>query len=569
VRLYVPALRGFRSILTILTIIAALLALAHSVGLAAASPLSRHFAEALVASSQTSHTKARLVAKMPGDAKAMARAVLARDRTHRSLAQRGTTGSIPLGNIPTEPAAPGAKPPSAASASLTARAPSLKANFDGTSDKDDAAVNGSLVPEAADPAICAGQGLVAELTSAMATFYTPSGSLYAGPLSLNTLFMEPSTRHLDAPRCVFDASTSAFFFSVGVIQPSASGSRIDLLVSTPAAFDEFVVDASDAALSGCPCTADDPSDGYDPFNLYVSTNQYSVAGGAFEGADIYALDKIAIIGGLAPNVVEYPLVTANGIRVDSLRPAVEVTPDQTEYFLNAFRRNPENRIEVWALTSPYLVSLGGTPPLSGVTTVTESYAPPPPTVPSAGGMALNAGDARLGQVELLDGVLWTSLETRIVVPGDLMPRTGAAWFELQPRLNALGTAIERAHVLAQSYLAFAGMYLLYPALMVSPGGTAAMTFSLSDATADPGAGYAAASTLYGPPKLQTIFSVTRAQLDADLTCGSSAACPWGRYASAGLDPANQGVWLVTAYMLPGFSPLNANWGTRIVEVRGS
>ena len=43
------------------------------------------------------------------------------------------------------------------------------------------------------------------------------------------------------------------------------------------------------------------------------------------------------------------------------------------------------------------------------------------------------------QVQFINGNLWGALDTGVTIPNDTAPRAGAAWFKVQPQLNASGT----------------------------------------------------------------------------------------------------------------------------------
>ena len=83
------------------------------------------------------------------------------------------------------------------------------------------------------------------------------------------------------------------------------------------------------------------------------------------------------------------------------------------------------------------------------------------------------------QVQFINGNLWGALDTGVTIPNDTAPRAGAAWFEVQPFLNASGTVIRTAHLVNQGYVTLLGNYLLYPAIQASPNGTAAIVMTLS------------------------------------------------------------------------------------------
>ena len=119
----------------------------------------------------------------------------------------------------------------------------------------------------------------------------------------------------------------------------------------------------------CPCIADQPLLGFDDYGIYISTNEFDIEpfGGSFNGAQIYALDKVAAAAGTLNVTIDGPdvqLIDGTPIQLAegpaySLQPAVsppvgtfETGAGCIEYFLSAldFDATLDDRIAVWALT---------------------------------------------------------------------------------------------------------------------------------------------------------------------------------------------------------------------------
>jgi hypothetical protein len=83
------------------------------------------------------------------------------------------------------------------------------------------------------------------------------------------------------------------------------------------------------------------------------------------------------------------------------------------------------------------------------------------------------------QVQYINGDLWGELTTAVTISNDTTERAGAAWFKIQPQLNASGKQIDNANVIEQGYVASLGNYLIYPAIQASPSGSAAMIMTLT------------------------------------------------------------------------------------------
>ena len=112
---------------------------------------------------------------------------------------------------------------------------------------------------------------------------------------------------------------------------------------------------------GCPCFGDQPLLGADKYGIYITTNEFSTLGPEFNGAQIYAIDKQALMAGtLKYQAIQgAPIPLAEGPAY-SLQPAASPTAaswntanNGTEYLLSAldFNATTDNRIAVWALTN--------------------------------------------------------------------------------------------------------------------------------------------------------------------------------------------------------------------------
>ena len=120
---------------------------------------------------------------------------------------------------------------------------------------------------------------------------------------------------------------------------------------------------------GCPCFGDQPLLGADANGIYVTTNEYSITGPAFNGAQIYALSKTGLETGTNTTVTHLqpgsdPSVTATlGGVAFSIQPATspasgyQSAANGTEYFQSAldFGAAPAlgtraDSIAVWNLT---------------------------------------------------------------------------------------------------------------------------------------------------------------------------------------------------------------------------
>jgi hypothetical protein len=330
-------------------------------------------------------------------------------------------------------------------------------------------------------------------------------------------------------------------------------------------------DTTDLNGPGCPCFGDQPLFGIDQFNVYLSTNEFSIAGTNFNGAQVYAISKSQLESlGSTVNFVHFGNLGIGGAIAASIQPAItDDSSAKAEYFMNSL--DPfatfDHRIGVWAMTARQRVSSGGIPNFTSVVINSEVYGQPPlATDPS--GFVINTDDDRMQQVQYINGELWSSLDTAITIPGDSTERSAAAWFEVHPFLS--GSVIGGAHIVDQGYVASHGNYLLYPAVVSASDGTAAMTMTLMGSGTFPSAVFSIRpATSSGHQSFNGIrFAAAGATSDHGFTCTDPATgniCRWGDYSAAVISPSGSGIWMATEY-IPGTGDAMANWGTRVFEV---
>jgi hypothetical protein len=454
-----------------------------------------------------------------------------------------------------------------------AKTGSLIRNFNGTSSHDSAVTNFGLEFEPPDQGLCVGNGFVLEPVNSAYNIYRNDGTLVVGPINVNALFGEGLKQFTSDPRCLFDKATHTWFASILFINDKNTAARTDLAVNTSGdpttPWTIYHIDATDNGNHGmpnhpgCPCFGDQPLIGIDQFNVYISTNEFSILGSQFNGAQIYALSKSDLVALDHPvHFVHFDNLTSGGAIAASVQPAITYGSSDAEYFMNSLDPNGtgDNRIGVWALTNRNAVFQGNVPVLSSVVITSEPYAIPPGAMQQGASSLLDSGDDRMQQVENINGDLWGELTTAVTISGDSTTRAGAAWFKVHAHLN--GQVIGGASIRDQGYVAVAGNYLIYPAIQEASTGAVAMIMTLSGPTFFP-------SVVYGVlTPGQTQFTSLRIA-----AFGSGSYSPnstrWGDYSFAVLDPNNQGIWLATEYVPPLSSQTPdglQNWGTRVIEV---
>ena len=487
--------------------------------------------------------------------------------------------------------------------------------------------NFSLEPP--DQGLCVGQGFVMEVVNDALAVYSTSGSRLAGPVPLSQFFQLPpgilrsSTPpvfgpFISDPRCYFDPGTRRWFVTELEIDTDPNtGAPTDhssVLIavsqtSDPVGdYDLFSIDTTDGngklpGHPGCPCFGDQPLIGADANGFYITTNEFPIQGGSFNGAQVYAVSKAALVGGNLGTVVH---INAGAIPVPlsdrasgglwySIQPATSPTAisSGTEYFLSALQFGPapfDNRIAVWALTNT--ASLAGEPDvhLLHIVITTESYgmAPqnfsarqrrgPSPLRDALGDVdrleRLDGNDDRMNQVVFAAGDLWGGVNTSVA--GEEGISLGIAWFDITPSLNdgRLSAAVHN-----QGYVTVAEQNVIYPSIGVNESGRAVLTFTLSGPRYFPTAAYSPVTGQAGNVRVAGAGLGPEDGFTGYSTFRGNGIARWGDYSAAVAD-ANGDIWIAAEYIgqtciLAQFSADRtcggtrsslANWGTFIGRV---
>jgi hypothetical protein len=467
-------------------------------------------------------------------------------------------------------AAPATAAPRAAGSPLITASP-LLANFDGTSSRDSGATNFGQEFEPPDQGLCAGNGFVVDMVNSAYTVYGPRGKVLNGPFNINGPFNEGLTQFTSDPRCYYDASTNTWFATILFLSGGGVGnsSHLDIAVNTSGdptkLWTNYEIDTTHPGGPGCPCFGDQPTLGVDSQNLYVTTNEFSILGPQFNGAQIYAISKKDLVSlSPSPHFVHFTNLSIGGTVAASVQPAITTGGPNAEYFLNSLDPNGtfDQRIGVWAMTNMKAVTSGGTPTLSSMVIPSEAYGVPPNAEQRGSSSLLTTDDDRMQQTQLINGNLWGELTTAVTLPGDPTERAGAAWFQVQPRVTGPGGVLQSAKLAKQGYVAMSGRYFIYPALEATATGAAAMVGTLSGADVYPSAAFtqlASGGSAFGPIQVGARGS---GPYDPNAT-------RWGDYSFAVLDPSGTSIWLATEYMPPTSSQTPdrlRNWGTRVLNV---
>jgi hypothetical protein len=490
-------------------------------------------------------------------------------------------GARRIPHVSTTNAPAASPPPSTSSPQATAsplaveggEASSLLSNFNGVSSLDSAVTNFGQEFEPPDQGLCVGNGFVLEMVNSAYTVYRSDGSVVTGPFNVNGPFNEGLTEFTSDPRCYFDAATHTWFATILSINRESTASSLDIAVNTSGdpttLWTDYKIDTT--GIGGktgpkhteCPCFGDQPTLGIDSHNLYVTTNEFSILGPQFNGAQLYAIAKKDLVAlSPKPHFVRFANLKIAGSPAASVQPALTTGASPAEYFLSSIDPSETSgqQIGVWALSNAAAVASGGKPTLSKLILPSEPFAIPPAAEQKGASSLLEPDDDRMQQVQFINGSLWGELSTAVSIVNDPLQRSGAAWFQVHPTLRS--GAISAAPITRQGYLAVRDNYLLYPALQVTPGGSAVMVDTLSGKTHFPSAAYSVlgpAASAFGPV---TVAAAGSDNYDPE-------AERWGDYSWAVLDPSGASVWLATEYVPPKSSQTtdgSRDWGTRVLQV---
>ena len=467
-------------------------------------------------------------------------------------------------NATANKAAPAAAATSAA-LTTTASGGTVLANFDGTSSLDSAVTNFGAEFEPPDQGLCAGNGFVVDMVNSAYRVYDTNGNTLAGPFNVNKPFHDGFKQFTSDPRCHFDAATNTWFAVILFLNGPFTESRLDIAVTKDPTKDwnVFRINTTHKGGPGCPCFGDQPTLGIDGSNVYVTTNEFSILGPEFNGAQIYAIDKSDLVANAKKtHFVHFTNLFIGGAQAASVQPALTTGSPGAEYFLSSLDPNGtgDNRVGVWALTNTSAVGSGGMPTLSSLVLDSEAYAIPPPALQKGAKSTLDSDDDRMQQVQFIGGEIWGALGTSFKPAGDNKDRAAGAWFRVRPHL--IGSSLSSASITGQGYIQSKGEYVINPAIQADASGHAAVGFTLTSANRFPSAAYALlgrGGSDFGAP---VVVAAGTGPYDKKAT-------RWGDYSWAVLDPSGKSVWLATEYIPARASQTIdqlRNWGTRVFQV---
>lgn len=520
-----------------------------------------------------------------------------------------------------------------AAASAIAAANPGSSGFTGVTFKDHRdADNGNQTSDTPpDQGLCAGNGIVIEPVNTTFSIYSSAGSRTGGPTSLTEFFtqeheidrtVDPPTfgPFLSDPKCYYDPDVNRFFMTILQLPFTPDGefvngrSNVLIAVSKTGApstsrddWSFFALNTTDDGSAsadgsgntmpsnpGCPCFGDQPLLGADKYGIYITTNEFSILGPEFNGAQVYAISKSALLGGTLTYQAFHgaPIALAEGPAY-SLQPATSPTTadwntsnNGTEFMLSAldFDGTTDNRIAAWALTNTK--SLNDPTPavnLAGPAVIaSEAYGQPPNAQQKNGptplGDALGereeqvaTNDDRMNQVVYAAGTLWGAVNTVVRTSNGASTstdRSGIAYFAVTP---SAPTATSVSGTIAkQGYVALGNNdNAFFPSIAVNSAGKGVMTFSIAGQHFFPSAAYTTidATNGAGPIHIAAAGAGPTDDISGYAAFGGDGVARWGDY-SAAVPDADGSIWIATEYIPGGFGfpdYLN-NWGTWVGHV---
>jgi len=439
-----------------------------------------------------------------------------------------------------------------------------------------------------DPALAVGHSpkgtAVLEMVNNALSIYTPSGKTLLGPVPAYKFFRLRASALLSDPRAYLDGV--GHWFLTESVAPNGAGAPASaqyLAVSKTSnplgSWAIYKLDTSDRAdrQDGCPCFDNLAQLGVNGAALYISANQYTVAGDQFTGTVIYAV-KVYSLYHPAPHFSVPPPVHTYLVRTaDDSFGAYGLSPSLTvpgsagniaEYFVESdTKASTGSGLEVYALINPN--SASGWPQLVEATVSTEPYSFPAgasqrkgPTpygcsVRHCATALLDADFDAVQQAAIAPDQLYAELDTGVKAGSS--QQTGVAWFDLTviPRATSVS-----ASLVSDGYVASTAN-ILYPAIGVNHSGLGYMAFAVANSHRYPSAAYVAFDAAMGPSGPMRLATRGVRPLD-DFTCYAKASpghCRYGDYSAAVY--FGKRIYMAAEYAAPGRRATVSNWSTRI------
>ena len=492
--------------------------------------------------------------------------------------------------------------------------PALGTHFQGLNFHDQRFANGGnqFSVEPPDQGLCAGNGFVLETVNDVLQVYDTAGHplLNGGQaVDLNTFYGYPPAivrsgtnagqrgPSITDPSCIYDQAIGRFVHIALTLDTTLSGAlvgtnHLDIAVSDTGdptgSWTIFKLPVQNDGTEGTPnhqcggpCLGDYPHIGADANGIYLTTNEFSLFGPGFFGAQVYAIANHALTNG-SGGPVSALLFNTLGMGPDGA--GFTVWPAQTpgnqfagntEFFLSSDAvfsdAGTSNVILMWTMAHTSALNSAAAPTLTVATLAVDTYAVPGLATQPAGnrplgtciadtvivpncntGIAgigshdnstfgppnggLNANDSRMQQVMYANGKLWGALDTTVNVGGQ--DRAGVAFYVISPFSTK---------VVLQGQGGVANTDLTYPAVGVTASGRGVMTFTLTGDNDFPSAAFASMDAIAGMGDVQVAASGAGAWDGFTSYVVFGAGRPrWGDYGAAAV--VGNDIWVASEYV---------------------
>jgi hypothetical protein len=496
--------------------------------------------------------------------------------------------------------------------------PELIAGFDGLTLRDQRLANGGkqFTVEPPDQALCAGNGFVLESVNDVLQVFDGAGVKLTGVIDLNTFYQYPAAIDRSAnkfgpsitdPVCLFDRDTQRWFHvvltldRVGTTSVLSGTNHLDIAVSTTSSpLDPWTIYRLPVQNDGTagtpnhhcagaplvppkkptfgPCLGDYPHIGADGNAIYLTTNEFSLFGSGFTGAQIYTLSKKALVNA----ALHVPTVLINTGEPDVPFPGFTIWPAQalnarssggsnTEFLLSSLAvfsdDNSSNQILLWSISNTKSIDA----PVPNLKLhiqpiTTDTYSVPPQSTQKAGDTPLrdcianasgdkcnlilgvetpiknpispiDSSDSRMQQVFYANGKLWGALGTSVQIDNDPKPRAGIAYFVIDPHAGKL---------VKQGKVALAGNNAIYPSIAVTNSGRGVLGFTLVGDDHFPSAAYTSLDAVIGAGPVVVVKEGAGPQDGFTGYLPFSDRPRWGDYGAAATDGTS--IWIASEYI---------------------
>ena len=350
------------------------------------------------------------------------------------------------------------------------------------------------------------------------------------------------------PVCKYDALGGRFIIVAALENASPFVSKYLVSVSQTsgnnAGWYNYSFDASVDGTTATSYFAAFPDIGVDNNAVYITSNQYSISSQTFQYSKIRVFQKSLLYAGTTPGWTDFWNFTniTTGSTAFAVRAALSLDPTSYEYFADS-QPNGGSQLAMFRITSS---NPWATPVFSkaSVNTPTTAYTVPPNAMQyDTSYVAVPTGDARLLNLVLKNGSLWTAH----AISGTTNSITVSAirWYQLDP---VAASEIQEGTFLDGDYFSY-----YYPVVTVDSLGDMGINYNWSGPNAFPSIAFTG--------RLSTDAANTMQYPQYDFSKGARANTSgrWGAYGGAALDPSSSKMWFI--HQKPGSS--TTSWATQI------